>query len=198
MRKFFLAAVLVLTASGAQATMIIGGGDIVASTELPVFTDPVGTFPVEEIADGISSDTYPYNGFASTSSSGTITLELVSEYNLHSFLLWNDVNVGQEGIKDFSLMFFDGAGALIPLGFSANFSAPVGQTVSEEFIFGEVVPGVGRVDLVVLNSHPGTFNQIEIREVAFTGTVIPEPSTALLMGLGLTGLAAKGRRRIRS
>ncbi len=202
MRKFvvlLVALVVVFFATGgvAGASMIISGSDIVASTELPALSvPPFGTFSIEQIADGITSDISPFNGFGSTSSSGTITLDLVSDYNLESFLLWNDINVEEEGIKDFSLVFFDGADALIPLNFSAEFSAPLGQLVEAEFIFDEVVLGVSRVDLVVLNSHPYFGNRIEIREVAFTGTLIPEPNTALLLGFGLLGLGVKRRQRL--
>jgi hypothetical protein len=191
-----LVVVFFVTGGVAGASMIISGSDIVASTELPALSvPPVGTFSIEQIADGITSDISPFNGFGSTSSSGTITLDLVSDYNLESFLLWNDINVEEEGIKDFSLVFFDGADALIPLNFSAEFSAPLGQLAEAEFIFAEVVLGVSRVDLVVLNSHPYFGNRIEIREVAFTGTLIPEPNTALLLGVGLVGLGIKRRSR---
>ena len=43
---------------------------------------------------------------------------------------------------------------------------------------------------------PGTSKWVFLQEVSFYA--VPEPSTALLIGLGLTGLAAKGRRRNRS
>ncbi|MFM6645974.1 MAG: Calx-beta domain-containing protein [Microcystis panniformis] len=148
----------------------IGGKYINPSTNLPNLTDySFNKFTIDQIADGIVSDGYPYNGFASPYSSGTVTLDLVGEFNLTSFFLWNDTNVQQEGIKDFRLDFFNKSDVLIDPGFSSVYTAPLGQTAGQEYIFDKVVQGVSRVDLVVLNSQPYTFNRIEIREVGFSG-----------------------------
>ncbi len=96
-----------LNAGAAQAFSLISESQIIPSTNLP----SLGPFPINQIADGITRDglfpTFPgpFNGFASPAATGTITLDLVSEFNLSSFILWNDINVFQEGIKDFRLDF---------------------------------------------------------------------------------------------
>jgi hypothetical protein len=70
-------------------------------------------------------------------------------------------------------------------------------------VFGEVVPGVSRVDLVVLSSQEsslGGINRIEIREVAFTGdpvASVPEPLTVFgsILGLGILGAVKQKRKQ---
>jgi flagellin-like hook-associated protein FlgL len=76
------------------------------------------------------------------------------------------VNTDNEGIKDFQLNFFDDRDILIN-SFS-TLSALSGQDAPQEFLF-HTVKNVSRVDLVVLNCHPQTYNRIEIREVSFYG-----------------------------
>lgn len=193
-----------LNAGVVRAVSIISESQIIPSTNVPSF----GSFTIDKIADGITTDGFfptfpgPFNGFASFAATGTITLDLVSDFNLSSFILWNDINVFQEGIKDFRLDFFNSSNSLIPVNFSTNFRAPVTQVEAEEYVFGEVVPGVSRVDLVVLSSQQSSLldiNRIEIREVAFTGdpvASVPEPTsilgTAAALGLGM--LFARQRR----
>lgn len=165
----------------------IGGNDIMPSTDLQELQIPlnqVGStlFPIEEIADNVTSDAFPFNGFASPSSSGTITLDLDGDFDLDSFLLWNDINVQSEGIRDFRLDFFDNANSMIDVGFSTTFTAPLGQVEAEEYSFESTVGDVSRVDLVVLNSQPFTFNRIEIREVAFTGSAKSVPEAGTILG----------------
>lgn len=194
-----------LNAGAAQAFSLISESQIIPSTNLP----SLGSFPINQIADGITTDglfpTFPgpFNGFASPAATGTITLDLVGEFNLSSFILWNDINVFQEGIKDFRLNFFTSSNSLIPINFSTNFTAPITQVEAEEYVFGEVVPGVSRVDLVVLSSQEsslGGINRIEIREVAFTGdpvASVPEPLTVFgsILGLGILGAVKQKRKQ---
>ncbi len=194
-----------LNAGVAQAFSLISESQIIPSTNLP----SLGSFPINQIADGITRDglfpTFPgpFNGFASPAATGTITLDLVGEFNLSSFILWNDINVFQEGIKDFRLNFFTSSNSLIPVNFSTNFTAPITQVEAEEYVFGEVVPGVSRVDLVVLSSQEsslGGINRIEIREVAFTGdpvASVPEPLTVFgsILGLGILGAVKQKRKQ---
>ncbi len=192
-----------LNAGAAQAFSLISESQIIPSTNLP----SLGSFPINQIADGITKDglfpTFPgsFNGFVSPTATGIITLDLVGEFNLSSFILWNDINVFQEGIKDFRLNFFTSSNSLIPVNFSTNFTAPITQVEAEEYVFGEVVPGVSRVDLVVLSSQQSSgVNQIEIREVAFTGdpvASVPEPLTVFgsILGLGILGAVKQKRKQ---
>ena len=158
-----------------------------------------GRFFLEEIADGNTSN---FNGFSSGSATGTIKLDLIGNFDLESFILWNDVNVNAEGIKDFRLDFFNSSDSFIQ---SSNiFIGPRGQFEGEEYIFDAVVPDVSRVDLVVLSSYPGFGSDIEIREVAFTGNVtvraetVPEPSSLIsLLIIGTVNLGYLLKRKIR-
>lgn len=145
----------------------VGSNHITPTTALPT----AGNFTIDQIADGITGDASPFNGFASPSASGTITLNLDQSYDLSGFILWNDINVLAEGIAHFRLDFFDSG--LAPLGSTGVYLAPNGQVAPATFNFA-TVRNVARVDLVVLDSNRGTFERIEIREVAFlastTGT----------------------------
>jgi hypothetical protein len=197
-----------LNAGVAQAFSLISERQIIPSTNLPTLKLSSGFFPINQIADGITRDglfpTFPgpFNGFASPAATGTITLDLVGEFNLSSFILWNDINVFQEGIKDFRLNFFTSSNSLIPVNFSTNFTAPITQVEAEEYVFGEVVPGVSGVELVVLSSQQSSsgINRIEIREVAFTGdpvASVPEPLTVFgsILGLGILGAVKQKRKQ---
>jgi hypothetical protein len=159
-----------------SAAPINGPAQIVPSTTLA----SSGSFTIDQIADGISSDP-PYNGFSAVPGQvGTIRLDLDATYVLSSFVMWNDINVAMEGVEDFRLDFFDAANA--PLGSSPVYTAGQGVIAAQTFLFTSPVPGVKRVDLVVLTLLPGPLGpRLEIREVAFDGDQ-PVPSQSANWG----------------
>lgn len=152
-------------------------------------------FPLSMIADGITGNASSLNGFV-TNSVGTISFEFDQDYDLSSFLLWNDIVVVNEGIDDFSLRFFDSSDSQITTPFSADYIGPVGQVAAEEYVFDVPVLDVRRVELEVFTTqfnYPGPIPRIEIREVDFG--LVPEPSsTALLLGMAVLGSVAMRRR----
>jgi hypothetical protein len=186
----YSAALLTSVASlSAEAQTFIGASQITPSTSLP---STLG-FTINQIADGITSDAAPYNGFASTAASGTITLDFAQTYTLGAFMLWNDVNVFQEGISRFRLDFYDSA--LVLQGSSAVFVGPVGQLAPATYSFASQA-NVRRVNLVVIDSNVSSLgiNRIEIREIGFL-TPVPEPSQLALMFFGVGALAIRFKSR---
>lgn len=159
--------------AGVAVSSQIGGALITPSTLLP--NSGLG-LTIDEIADGITSDASPFNGFAAALGlTGTIRLDLANAYNLTAFSLWNDINVFQEGISQFRLDFYDTSDAFISS--SAIFVGPIGQLAPQTYTFAPVI-GAKRVDLVVLtlNNSSCCGHRLEIREVEFTDEATPVES----------------------
>ena len=187
-----------LAAATPASAALIGVGDIVPTTTIGPCVEclPGRVWLITEITDGTTADTPPnFNGFAGvTGVIGTIHLDLIGTFNLNSFLLWNDINVVHEGVETFRLHFFDEADAL--LSSSPILAAPISQLAAGQYDFASTVLGVGSVDLEVLSNLPSVHGQrIEIREVAFLGEEVPEPST---LGLSVLVFAVLGIARRRS
>lgn len=181
-----LAAVLLAAAAAHGAT--IATSQITPSTALGQYL----YFSIDQIADGITSDASPFNGYASGFgvTSGRITLTLDQSYDLDSFVLWNDINVSNEGVRTFKLEFVDAGG--FSLGSTSTLAA-VSALAPQTYNFASTIGGVKTVYLDVLTSSL----QIEIREVEFNGvSSVPEPATfaTLLAGLGGLVLLTRARR----
>ena len=182
-----LAVAALLAAAGSANADTIATTQITPSTSLGQYL----YFALGQINDGVTSDASPFNGYASGfgAVSGRITLTLDQAYDLSSFVLWNDINVLNEGVRSFNLVLEDANGAW--LGTAGTYTA-VSQFAPQTYSFASVVSGVKTVHLDVLTSSL----QIEIRELAFNGTAsaVPEPATWALALLGAAALAGSRRR----
>lgn len=190
-KVYSLTAAVVLFGSlvgGASAATTVGFANFTPSTSLT----PVGGFPLSTINDGITGTASSLNGFVSNSL-GVISFTFDQDYDLRSFILWNDVVVNNEGLDNFSLRFYDSTDVLMTTPASTVYIGPVGQVAPEEYVFSSAVAGVRRVELDVASVQSPSFpTRIEIREIDFG--LVPEPSSMLLLGLGSLGFVFRRSR----
>lgn len=186
--SFHAAAAALLMAGAAVQAAPIATTQITPSTSLGQYL----YFSIDQMVDGNATES-PLNGYASGFyvTTGRITLTLDQAYDLDSFSLWNDINILNEGVRTFKLTFEDVSGAT--LGSTGTLSA-VSQYNAQVYTFASTMAGVKRVQMDVLSSNL----QIEIREVAFNGSVaaVPEPGTVATMLAGLALVAGLSRRRL--
>lgn len=105
-------ALLFALPAGLQAALISGPDEISATTSI----SSGGFGSIDQIVDGIGleADGPPFNGYGPDVQSGTITLTLLGgTYTIYDFIIANDINVMSEGVKDFTLSFYDAMDSLI-------------------------------------------------------------------------------------
>lgn len=140
-----------------------------------------------------------------------LTIDLGQDVALSEISIWGYASTNANGVSEFSLQFAteaEGSGGFgNSIGFNPSFFPTNDDTVRQAFPFGQTVTArwveFTAVDNFFFPPGDGSGGEtpggdrVGLGEIAFAEpSPIPEPSTLILIGTGLVGLAAYSRKRL--
>lgn len=188
-----------LFAGTANAGLIIGATDIVSNTMgtaggsldniinqsgLSVgYTSGVTDFDSYVATHPVNSDSNAWAGNGGPVL-GEMVFDLGGIFTIDSFALWTQFN--SHAIDEFSILV-DGI-------FAGSFNALVGAGPNIAVQVFDLTDLSGQfITLQVASNHGG--NYVNIGEVAFEATSVPEPASIALLGLGLAGIGFSRKKK---
>ncbi len=125
------------------------------------------------MAHDLAFDPKAFAGFtpANNEARGEFSITLDGVYQIDGFALWNDINANGEGVKNYSLRFYDEFNNLLTERTGAGTPGDPNSLNDKGFTlqqFDGLIDSVAKIEFIVLDS----FTQIEIRELGFTGKKI--------------------------
>ena len=126
---------------------------------------------------------------------GTIDFDLGSLLNIEQFALWNDAQTSPfgRGVNSFTIFTDDNSAFTSPTNVG-TFNAVGFEVNSSAMQVFDLTDSVGQFVRWQINSNHGRPN-LQIGEVAFATSAVPEASEALVALLGVSGLVFGARRR---
>lgn len=188
-----------LTAGSATAAFIspVGAVDVGATPVFGAVGNTISTVGLSSLS-GTATHAAGTDTFVATPAANwTIQLDLGGDFNLTDFYLWdNDDGGGGDDVSSFRLDFYQDGGLIGTTGATASITTSAAPIPVEAYAISPGGP-VDRVDFVMLANFGG--GGASISELAFEGTEFvaprtPEPSTLMLVAIGLVGLVARRRR----
>jgi hypothetical protein len=172
----------------------VGGGsptNLINQTGLsPNFISGVTDFETYISLGPTSASVTGSTGWVSASGSGVLggylQFDLGANYALSGFVLWNQNN--NLAVNSFTLIVASDASFTSGVTNLGTFNAAEGLNAQTYTLTGE-----GEFVRMQINSSHGP-NQVILGEIAFDATLIPEPGSLLVLGMGWAGLGFARRR----
>ena len=193
MRKFFLAVALVLMASGAQASSYL---DIFGTVHDPI----LWTYGTPHLYSGPNLEPGVVAPAANLNNANLGNANLVSAY-LVSALLYganlDGANLGDANLANASLSNANLTNANLS-GASLNGASLIYANLTNASFLANVI-GLPYYNALTdfTNAYSGAYGASPLFDPVAAGWIhaVPEPNTALLVGIGLAGMAARRRPR---
>ncbi|HVJ46956.1 MAG TPA: PEP-CTERM sorting domain-containing protein, partial [Luteolibacter sp.] len=143
------------------------------------------------IADGIVNAPGAANGIVTVNLPAIFEVQFDDLTTVDGFSLFSQVGTnGVDGVGSFSVSLFDGGGGLLHELTSA--SVNVGNNW-QNWTFAEI-EGVSSARFTILTGLAGSFG-VEASEIRFSGYVVPEPTSAVLVGCAALMMGFRRGRR---
>ncbi|MDB4283636.1 discoidin domain-containing protein, partial [Akkermansiaceae bacterium] len=131
------------------------------------------------------------DAWATSGNSAVLIFDFGSSQTVSEFAFWGDNGSNSNNIDLFTIDVSNDPGFAVFTSLGGG-NGPLTNSDPVDAAVYDITDGTGRYVRLSANNQGGGF--VILGEVAFAGTAIPEPSSSLLLGFGVFGLATLRRR----